>query len=746
MMQQGLGALMPQQPAGQAPENPVRMAAAMDVVTSDAEEQVLDPRTLALIKYKDAVAAMQAADQLMAASQPTLTPPTVAERTKLAAQQGIMGLASRLAPGLQQQGSRMGAAQAQQAMTGGLAQLPAPNMAGMAGGGIVGYAEGGAADADIQRYTAQYRAIMAAVQNAGTPEQKAQLQQRLREIQSTFDPETIARAHMQMSGQGMAAGGEVQGFQKGGLPTAGGREDDYVVTTDELGNPIYASDIARALAAGTTDTSEEGATRRADYAALQAERPDLSELARTPERPSASTERAPTTGYGMRDRTGQGSTLAGMGQGVASLISDAAGGAKRRMLEAMSSAPAQDYAPTYMTDSDIAALGRQSEADRIAESDAMIAEESAKPRGFSGNLAKQFGLGSLAERAVQYTADNPAEAAGNVLLTGSGAGIGLKILGVGATKGFSLIRWLAKNPTISAALSGLALKYGDSVYDLAAAAASGDENAAAELERAGQSQTPTLTAPTPTVTTANAAVPAATTATAPTATTPTATTQDAVETLLNQSPPTKTTTGAGQSRDSRDERLRRVIAGLRGLGAEGVGGYAAGSAGEEQRLEQELIAGQERQRTAGMEERELGLRDREVTLMDELRRDQLDADIRQRSEQALLRLEALGSAEQQFVQEQIGERTKGIDQIIDSMNLSLITGNVRGGDADELRNQILALQEQKATIIEEALIGLEQPDRSAAIRAAEEAAYGSGGGSGMSEKQRSLLNMYAPQE
>ena len=214
-MQQGLGALMPQQPAGQAPENPVRMAAAMDVVTSDAEEQVLDPRTLALIKYKDAVAAMQAADQLMAASQPTPTPPTVAERTKLAAQQGIMGLASRLAPGLQQQGSRMGAAQAQQAMTGGLTQLPAPNVAGMAGGGIVGYAEGGAVDTDVQRYTEQYRAIMAAVQNASTPEQKAQLQQRLREIQSTFDPETIARAHMQMSGQGMAAGGEVRGFAEG---------------------------------------------------------------------------------------------------------------------------------------------------------------------------------------------------------------------------------------------------------------------------------------------------------------------------------------------------------------------------------------------------------------------------------------------------------------------------------------------------------------------------------------------------
>ena len=215
MMQQGLGALTPQLPAGQAPANPTRLAAAMDVVTSDAEEQILDPRTLALIKYKDAVQAMQSADQLMAASRPAPTPPTVAERTKLAAEQGIMGLASRLAPGLQQQGNRMGAAQMQQAMTGGLPQLPSPNMARMAGGGIVGYADGGGVDTDVQRYIEQYRTIMAAIQSAGTPEQKAVLQQRLREIQSTFDPETVARAHMQMSGQGMADGGAVRGFAAG---------------------------------------------------------------------------------------------------------------------------------------------------------------------------------------------------------------------------------------------------------------------------------------------------------------------------------------------------------------------------------------------------------------------------------------------------------------------------------------------------------------------------------------------------
>lgn len=242
MMQQGLGALMPQLPAGQAPANPTRLAAAMDVVTSDAEEQILDPRTLALIKYKDAVQAMQSADQLMAASRPAPTPPTVAERTKLAAEQGIMGLASRLAPGVQQQGNRMGAAQMQQAMTGGLPQLPSPNMARMAGGGIVGYADGGGVDTDVQRYIEQYRTIMAAIQSAGTPEQKAVLQQRLREIQSTFDPETVARAHMQMSGQGMAHGGAVRGFAEG-KKVQGAQPVDFIPTLPREGQPTSVEEL-----------------------------------------------------------------------------------------------------------------------------------------------------------------------------------------------------------------------------------------------------------------------------------------------------------------------------------------------------------------------------------------------------------------------------------------------------------------------------------------------------------------------
>jgi len=143
MQSQGLEALMQSQPAPQM-NNP-RLAAAMDVVTSDAEEQILDPRTLAMLKYKDALQAMQAADQMMASAQPAPTPPTVAERTKLAAEQGIAGLAQRLSPGVQQRGGQMAAQQAQQAMQGGgLPQLSAPNMAGMADGGIVAFADGGA--------------------------------------------------------------------------------------------------------------------------------------------------------------------------------------------------------------------------------------------------------------------------------------------------------------------------------------------------------------------------------------------------------------------------------------------------------------------------------------------------------------------------------------------------------------------------------------------------------------------------
>lgn len=162
MQSQGLGALMPQAAPQMAPQqDSPRLTAATNLVSSDAEKQILDPRTLALIKYKDAIQAMQAADQMMAAAQPAPMPPTVAERTKLAAEQGIAGLASKLGAGIQRQGSNMQAQQLQQAMSGGLPQLPAPNMAGMAQGGIVGFDAGGDVEGTPDDISPEIRAAFA---------------------------------------------------------------------------------------------------------------------------------------------------------------------------------------------------------------------------------------------------------------------------------------------------------------------------------------------------------------------------------------------------------------------------------------------------------------------------------------------------------------------------------------------------------------------------------------------------------
>ena len=240
MQPQGLEALMQSQPAPQM-NNP-RLAAAMDVVTSDAEEQILDPRTLAMLKYKDALQAMQAADQMMASAQPVPTPPTVAERTKLAAEQGIAGLAQRLSPGVQQRGGQMAAQQAQQTMQGGgLPQLSAPNMAGMAGGGIVAFADGGAptptkvvprpvpmgqpsvetqaaVSDDVARYIYNYTNLRASMEAATDPQQKAVINQRLQEMQRTYSPDIVSEAHMKMSQQSGMAGGGIVGYAEGGEP------------------------------------------------------------------------------------------------------------------------------------------------------------------------------------------------------------------------------------------------------------------------------------------------------------------------------------------------------------------------------------------------------------------------------------------------------------------------------------------------------------------------------------------------
>jgi hypothetical protein len=267
MQPQGLGALMPQG-AQQAPQmNNPRLNAAMDVVTSDAEKQILDPRTLAMLKYKDALQAMQAADQMMAAAQPQPMPPTVAERTKLAAEQGIAGLASRLSPGIQRQGGNMQAQQMQQAMSGGLPQLSAPNMARMAGGGIVAFDNGGGVEGTPTR---EQLDMMVAAQRARLAEERAQrefiaarnraaaagepIPQSLSEIKPFVGPTDLAAALNQITQQ---------------VPTAAPTSETPEDIVAQL--PPVERNVSETMAAPVTETyqdaSPEAAALRA--AALQ---------------------------------------------------------------------------------------------------------------------------------------------------------------------------------------------------------------------------------------------------------------------------------------------------------------------------------------------------------------------------------------------------------------------------------------------------------------------------------------------
>jgi len=136
VMQQGLRGLMQQTPrATQPPVDKNRLAMATDVMSSDAEKAILEPPTLALIKYKDAVDAIQAADGIMAGMNAPQQNLNVAERTKMQAEEGLRGLAERLSPGLQTRGKQIQTAQARK-MMGGLPMARAQ-------GGIVEYAPGG---------------------------------------------------------------------------------------------------------------------------------------------------------------------------------------------------------------------------------------------------------------------------------------------------------------------------------------------------------------------------------------------------------------------------------------------------------------------------------------------------------------------------------------------------------------------------------------------------------------------------
>ena len=571
MQSQGLGALMPQAAQQMAPQQASpRLTAATNLVSSDAERQILDPRTLALIKYKDAIQAMQAADQMMAAAQPAPTPPTVAERTKLAAEQGIAGLASKLGAGIQQQGNNMQAQQLQQAMSGGLPQLPAPNMAGMAQGGIVGYAQGDLVEGDdpvvgefadgTPMRQSQYNAMMGRLENA--------------------DP--------------------IIGEMPDGTPM---RQSQYDAMMGRLEN------------AGAIDETPEGVERRAQNAALQeagqqgiadilgASRLDQIEIAPAAQEPVA--ESRGRGGYGLDEMAIDAfgkikSFVPGALEGLGGLTFSTEGTNLGRVREIASEndLPFFTKVAAYPTAVVRDLLATQS---RIGE-DLASGYDLAKEGVYTA--AEQVGAGVDLARgeqpAVQPTAQTSTAAQGRPVVPRQ-----VRPAQQGFTPAPESMSGEMREPT--------------PVERLRAAAA---ENTAQQGEK------------------------------------------DAVDALLEEEQQPR----AGESASDRDARMRRLIAGLRGFGAQGLGGFAAGAGEEELRQEQEVIADQERKRRAAMETRGLDLEERNITLQDAIRQQQLSQQQRADAEMLQYRYDQLNQRQQEAVDKAVNEETAMLRQALQALD------------------------------------------------------------------------------
>ena len=147
MPQQGMPQGMPQPQQAPAMPNDPRMGAAMGLVDDSVEKFNLDPQTEALMLQNQALALLQAADNVGKMNAPQQDT-NIKEQTT----QGIAGMLQSLAPGMQQRGQQMQQSQARQMLGGGAPARPrmggmpsmgAPNMTRMANGGIVGFDGGG---------------------------------------------------------------------------------------------------------------------------------------------------------------------------------------------------------------------------------------------------------------------------------------------------------------------------------------------------------------------------------------------------------------------------------------------------------------------------------------------------------------------------------------------------------------------------------------------------------------------------
>jgi len=201
--------------------------------------QQSNPKLLAGIALENLQRDMQDRDRANKMSSGPAGPSVLDKKLGIASQPGLTSqeAISTAAPGLQAQGERMKAQQLQSAMQPS-AQMGAPNMAQMAGGGIVGYARGelvggglptlGAVppspvgDSQIKQFADQFNALKAGAAAATTPEDKAQSQQLMQElIQGMGDQHGAVMQYIDstkglaLPTSQMAKGGPVQRFQQG---------------------------------------------------------------------------------------------------------------------------------------------------------------------------------------------------------------------------------------------------------------------------------------------------------------------------------------------------------------------------------------------------------------------------------------------------------------------------------------------------------------------------------------------------
>ena len=242
--------------------------------------QSVDPQLKYALALQEATKMVEAAARERDMSQQMPTPANVVGQMETS-------LAKRLAPGVQQQGQR--SAQMQNPAAMGLPGQAAPNMARMANGGIVGYAEGGMPKVGAQskgpipqmspEENAMMREYLEGLKKFDyydknpdkvSPEGRQALEADRRAFEAQFPNSFRQKVSEMMYGpsKGMAMGGEVKSYQTGDLVE--GEDEPFIDLgalfeligrgTEALFSPSRATQEARDIRRGEVEQASERGT------------------------------------------------------------------------------------------------------------------------------------------------------------------------------------------------------------------------------------------------------------------------------------------------------------------------------------------------------------------------------------------------------------------------------------------------------------------------------------------------------